>query len=234
MPGALDRDSRAVSKASPGSASSRHAPLVVHAGRSAASRRWYLSHIHCTSRRLAEEVPVARDGACRGDRFRNRRRAPRVSRTDPARTSFVAGCSWQKDHRTGAGRSSPERSRLSSATTLDRQHQCQAQLLIAARVFCAHWPLISPEAEARAIHWAVAHDAQVINISFVGVRDPSDPSQDTYSALEAAAVSYAGQPRRPGQIAFGQNADSAPRSNRGATRRPCCRFAPHAMSSERA
>ena len=46
---------------------------------------------------------------------------------------------------------------------------------------------ISPDAEARAIHWAVNHDARVINMSFGGVRDPHDPSQDTYSRLEAAS-----------------------------------------------
>ena len=50
---------------------------------------------------------------------------------------------------------------------------------------------ISPVAEARAIRWAVNHDARVINMSFGGVRDPRDPSQDTYSRLEAAAVQYA-------------------------------------------
>jgi len=50
---------------------------------------------------------------------------------------------------------------------------------------------ISPDAEARAIRWAVDHGARVINLSFGGVRDPGDKGLDSYSPLEAAAVQYA-------------------------------------------
>jgi len=68
---------------------------------------------------------------------------------------------------------------------------------------------ISPDAEARAIHWAVDRGAQVINMSFGGVRDPHDPSLDTYSPLEAAAVQYAVSKGVLVVAAVG-NADSAP------------------------
>jgi hypothetical protein len=68
---------------------------------------------------------------------------------------------------------------------------------------------ISPDAEARAIRWAVDHGAQVINMSFGGVRDPSDRSRDTYSPLEAAAVQYAVSKGVLVVAAVG-NADSAP------------------------
>ena len=68
---------------------------------------------------------------------------------------------------------------------------------------------ISPDAEARAIHWAVDRGARVINMSFGGVRDPHDPSLDTYSPLEAAAVQYAVSKGVLVVAAVG-NADSAP------------------------
>jgi subtilisin family serine protease len=50
---------------------------------------------------------------------------------------------------------------------------------------------ISVQAEAEAIKWAVDNEAQVINLSLGGFRDPSDPTRDTYSALEQAAINYA-------------------------------------------
>ena len=50
---------------------------------------------------------------------------------------------------------------------------------------------ISPEAEAKAIRWAVDRGAQVINLSLGGTRDPLQPARDTFSQLEASAVDYA-------------------------------------------
>ena len=47
------------------------------------------------------------------------------------------------------------------------------------------------QAEADAIRWAADQGARVINLSLGGVRDPAEPSRDTYSPLEAAAVAYA-------------------------------------------
>jgi subtilisin family serine protease len=50
---------------------------------------------------------------------------------------------------------------------------------------------ISPEAEARAIRWAVDRGARVINLSLAAFRNPLDPVNDQYSALEEDAVDYA-------------------------------------------
>jgi Subtilase family len=68
---------------------------------------------------------------------------------------------------------------------------------------------ISVEAEARAITWAANSGARVINLSLGGLRDPLDPGRDTYSPLEAAAVSYAVKKGAVVVAAVG-NADEAP------------------------
>ena len=69
---------------------------------------------------------------------------------------------------------------------------------------------ISLETEARAIRWAIDQGARVINLSLGGVRDPLDPRRDTYSPLEAAAISYAYK-RGAILVAAVGNADQAPR-----------------------
>jgi len=65
-------------------------------------------------------------------------------------------------------------------------------------------------AEAQAIQWAANQGAKVINISLGGLRDPRDPSRDTFSQLEAAAIAYAHGKGAVVVAAVG-NADAAPR-----------------------
>jgi subtilisin family serine protease len=69
---------------------------------------------------------------------------------------------------------------------------------------------ISVEAEARAIRWAIAEGARVINMSLGGLRDPVRPASDTYSQLEADAVAYAVSKGVLVVAAVG-NGDEAPR-----------------------
>jgi hypothetical protein len=64
-----------------------------------------------------------------------------------------------------------------------------AQLLV-AKVVRADGT-IPLRAEADAIRWAADQGARVINLSLGGVRDPKDPTRDTFSPLEASAVQYA-------------------------------------------
>jgi thermitase len=82
-----------------------------------------------------------------------------------------------------------------------------SQLLIAKVVRPSRQ--ISLEAEAKAIRWAVDNGARVINLSIGGLRDPRDPSRDTFSPLEAAAVRYA-YTRGVVVVAAVGNGDQAP------------------------
>jgi subtilisin family serine protease len=84
-----------------------------------------------------------------------------------------------------------------------------AELLVAKVV--ADNGTISVEAESKAIHWAVDHGARVLNISLGGLRDPNDPSEDTFSRLEEEAVDYAVRHGVVVVAAVG-NADQAPRT----------------------
>jgi subtilisin family serine protease len=68
---------------------------------------------------------------------------------------------------------------------------------------------ISIEAEAEAIRWAADEGARVINLSLGGLRDPHNPSRDTFSPLEAEAVDYAASKGAVLVAAVG-NADQAP------------------------
>jgi len=85
-----------------------------------------------------------------------------------------------------------------------------AQLVVAKVV--RREPTISLDAEVRAIRWAVdtAH-ADVLNLSFAGLRDPLDPSNDTFSPLEASAIDYAIR-RGAVVVAAVGNSDDAPQS----------------------
>jgi subtilisin family serine protease len=83
-----------------------------------------------------------------------------------------------------------------------------AELLVAKVV--AEDRTISLEAEARAIRWAISEGARVINMSLGGLRDPFNPSRDTFSPLEAAAIGYAVQHGAVVVAAVG-NGDQAPR-----------------------
>ena len=84
-----------------------------------------------------------------------------------------------------------------------------AQLLI-AKVVRADGK-IAPEAEAKAIRWAVDSGAQVINLSLGGLRNPRDRRLDTYSRPERDAIDYA-YSRGVILVAAVGNGDQAPKS----------------------
>lgn len=82
--------------------------------------------------------------------------------------------------------------------------------LIVAKVVAPNGT-ISVQAEARAIHWAVDNGARVVNVSLGGLRDPRNPTLDTYSRLESEAIAYAVKHGAVVVAAVG-NADQAPRT----------------------
>ena len=77
---------------------------------------------------------------------------------------------------------------LAAAAAADQTRSSPVQLLIGQ---IADGGSIDLGVEARAIYWAVANGARVINLSLAGLRDPGHPFVDTYSTVEAAAIRYA-------------------------------------------
>src|SRR5262249_46049554 len=69
---------------------------------------------------------------------------------------------------------------------------------------------IPVDGDAKAIRWAVVSGGRVINMSLGGLRDPLEPSRDTFSRLEADAIAYAVS-RNVVVVAAVGNADQAPR-----------------------
>lgn len=169
-----------------------------------AVRQWYLNRIHAFEAwpqlpsLLSVRVAVI-DSGIDADH-------PELERQIVGGASFVAS-SWQTDtngHGTFvAGEIAASLNNAQGIAGI----AFPAELLVAKVVRSDG--TISPDAEARAIRWAVDHGAQVINLSFGGVRDPFDSSRDTYSPLEAAAVQYAVSKDVLVVAAVG-NADSAP------------------------
>jgi hypothetical protein len=106
--------------------------------------------------------------------------------------TFVAGLiAAEADNQTGIAGMSPA-----------------AELLVAKVVTAER--TIPVDVEAKAIRWAVQSGARVINMSLGGLRDPLEPSRDTFSRLEADAIAYAVS-RNVVVVAAVGNADQAPR-----------------------
>ena len=121
--------------------------------------------------------------------------------------SFVAGSSWETDTNGHGTFVAGEIAAAVNNATGIAGVGFPAMLLVAKIVRSDG--TIAPEDEARAIRWAVDNGARVINMSFGGIRDPRDPTSDTYSPLEAAAVRYAVSKGVLVVAAVG-NADNAP------------------------
>ena len=138
-------------------------------------RQWYADNIRAFD--AWPKLPIL-PGAGRRHRLGHRCRPPRARGShrhgsELRQEPLVVGLERPRDVRRG-----PDRGRDEQRAG-DLRPRAPADLLIAKVVRSDG--TISPEAEARAIRWAVDNGAGVINLSFGGMRDPYDSGRDTYS-----------------------------------------------------
>jgi subtilisin family serine protease len=171
-----------------------------------AERQWYLRHVRAFDA-WAEQQPLA------GVRVAIIDSGVDAGHPELGEDRIVAGKSFVGDDwRTDSQGHGTFVAGIIGARTNDGQGIAGmaygAELLVAKVV--AEDRTIPLEAEARAIRWAIAEGARVINLSLGGLRDPFNPSRDTFSPLEAAAVAYAVRHGAVVVAAVG-NGDQAPR-----------------------
>jgi subtilisin family serine protease len=152
-----------------------------------ASQQWYLAVDNAWSAWATEpqlapvKVAVIDSGIDAGD--------PAFAGRIAAGRSFVPGSSWRTDengHGTfvaGLIAASPPAGQGMAGIAFNTK-------LLIAKVVQGDGN-VSAAAEARAILWAVAEGARVINLSLGALRDPQDPEFDGYSQVEHDAVEYA-------------------------------------------
>ena len=104
-----------------------------------------------------------------------------------AKKSFVGGDPCQDSQGHGTIVAGEIAGDLNSAGIVGLAYSSQ---LLVAKVVASDGS-IPLKAEAAAIRWSVDQGARVVNLSFGAVRDPLQPSLDSYSKVEAEAVAYA-------------------------------------------
>ncbi len=162
----------------------RRAPTYMP-GDPLAPRQWYLSHVRAFA---AWEVlpPLARVRVAVIDSGLDLGHPDLAGRVAAAR-SFVGGT--PRDTR-GHGTLVAGVIAAASENGIGIAGMAPSAELLVAKVVDRDG-MIPVEAEARAIRWAVAKGARVVNMSLGGLRDPTSLLRDTYSQLEADAVAYA-------------------------------------------
>jgi subtilisin family serine protease len=162
----------------------RRAPAFMP-GDPLVSRQWYLSHVRAFA---AWEVlpPLARVRVAVIDSGLDLGHPDLAGRVAAAR-SFVGGT--PRDTR-GHGTLVAGVIAAASDNGIGIAGMAPSAELLVAKVVDREG-MIPVEAEARAIRWAVANGARVVNMSLGGLRDPTSTSRDTYSQLEADAVAFA-------------------------------------------